>query len=221
MPLLLAQTSEWLVVAKEPGWLTIPGRDPSKSPPVLLEWLREHHPEAMTVHRLDRETSGVILFARSPEAHRKANGWFSSHETRKFYDALAEGELTSPMLRINAPIAGSASLSQVDRKEVYPGCFLARVRIVTGRRHQVRIHLAGEGHPILGDLEYGGRRNLEEEGAVPLAFGRVALHAARLELPSGEVFEAPWPLDFASWVDELRRRSSRSPVKSEKSEKSR
>ena len=204
MPQILAETHEWLILAKDAGWLTIPGRDPLEKTPILLNWLREKHPEAMTVHRLDRDTSGVMLFARSPEAHRKANGWFSSREARKFYDALAGGKLSSPMLRISSLIGGAPSLSQVDRREVFAGCFLARVRIVTGRRHQVRIHLSEEGHPLLGDVHYGGVRSIPLEGGKSLTIPRVALHASRLELPTGESFEAPWPADFTDWVERLR-----------------
>jgi 23S rRNA-/tRNA-specific pseudouridylate synthase len=70
---------------------------------------------------------------------------------------------------------------------------------MTGRTHQIRIHLSGAGHPILGDTQYQGPRTLGT-----LTIPRVALHALRLELPGGEVFESPWPEDFASWVEALR-----------------
>lgn len=185
------------MIDKPPGVLTVPGRTPE---PSLVELIREEHGDVWVVHRLDRETSGVVLFARSQEAHREACLWFEKREVRKFYDCLAAGEPAAPVLRLDAPIAGQKSLTQVQARERYAaGAFLARARPLTGRTHQIRIHLAEAGHPLLGDPQYGGARQLGT-----LTVERVALHAARLELPGGEVFEAPWPADFSGWVEALR-----------------
>lgn len=207
VPCVLARTSEWLVVFKPAGWLSIPGRAISGSknaPPVLSEWAASSHGPIWIVHRLDRETSGVVLLARTAEAHRRAGIWFQRHEVRKAYDLLAIGAPRAPVVRIKAPIEGSPSVTQFELKEAFAECFLARALPLTGRRHQIRIHLSGEGHPILGDTTYGGPAKLGIGSGGLLNVGRVALHAARLELPSREVFEAPWPADFAGWVQVLR-----------------
>lgn len=200
-PRVLARTDRWLALFKPPGWLTIPGRtaEGAEAAPVLSEWAASEAGPVWVVHRLDRETSGIVLMARSAEAHREANGWFQKHEVRKAYDLLAQGSVSAPMMRIKAPVEGSPSTTQVEVKENYGGCFLARAVPLTGRRHQIRVHLAGLGFPLLGDPQYGGPREL---GGMRVE--RVALHAARLELPTREVFEAPWPEDFAGWVSRLR-----------------
>lgn len=213
---LLAITDSWLVVDKPAGLLSIPGRDPAE--PSALGLLREKHPEAMTVHRIDRETSGVLLFARSPDAHREANAWFEKHRSIKTYWALAAGSPFVPTLRISTPIEGAPALTQSTAIERFRGCFLAETRILTGRRHQIRIHLSGQGHPLLGDPAYGGAKEIAlfpssasggggaGAGADPvwLPIGRVALHAKTLVLPTGEAFEAPLPYDFSHWLKELR-----------------
>jgi 23S rRNA-/tRNA-specific pseudouridylate synthase len=195
---VLKTTPEWAVVAKPSGWLTIPGRVEA---PVLSRWLEEELGEKVfVVHRIDRETSGLVLFARTEEAHRKANTWFQGHQIKKEYDCLAEGSPRVPLLKIKTPIEGAASATQVEVKESFAaGAFWAKARPLTGRRHQIRIHLSEQGFPLLGDPKYGGKRAL---GSIEIA--RVALHARRLELPSGERFEAEWPEDFSGWVDTLR-----------------
>ncbi len=194
-PRLISETAEWLVVDKPAGFLSIPGRGEGQ---VLIDWVRARDPDALVVHRLDRETSGVILFARTADAHRKAGIWFQRHEVRKFYDCLALGSSALPTFRVDEPIEGQPSRTQFEVKARYADAFLAQAMPTTGRRHQIRKHLASKGHPILGDREYRGP---DEVAGVRVA--RVALHARRLELPSGEKFEAAWPEDFARWVSEL------------------
>jgi 23S rRNA-/tRNA-specific pseudouridylate synthase len=82
---VLFQSADWIVLDKPPGWLTVPGRTaPGGEPlPVLSEWAAERFGTAMTVHRLDRDTSGVVLFARSESAHKTANDWFQNRKMKK------------------------------------------------------------------------------------------------------------------------------------------
>lgn len=201
-PVIINETAEWFVVNKPPGWLTIPGRGHAEAP-VLLSWVRERKPSAMVVHRLDLQTSGVILFALGPDAHRKANSWFSNRETKKIYLLLASGVASAPILKIILPIEGTPATTQVEIKESYQEGFLASARPVTGRRHQIRIHLKSKGHPLWGDTQYEGPKEIQFKTS-SLMIPRVALHASRLELPSGEKFEALLPEDFSSWISELR-----------------
>src|SRR5947209_5231455 len=112
MPEIIALTPSWLVVSKPAGWLTIPGRDPAGADPVVSDWARKEHGEIFVVHRLDRETSGVLLLARTAEAHRQASLWFQSRQARKVYHCLAQGLPAAPVMRLNAPIEGAPSVTQ-------------------------------------------------------------------------------------------------------------
>ncbi|MFL5814023.1 MAG: RluA family pseudouridine synthase [Bdellovibrionia bacterium] len=203
-PEVIGNTDRWFVVAKPAGWLTIPGRASNQgvSHPVLQEWAEAAHGAKLwVVHRIDLETSGVVLFAKTAESHRVANQWFEKHEVKKAYDFLAQGNPTSPIMKASDPIEGKPSVTQLEVKERFQGAYLGRATPLSGRRHQIRIHLLKKGHPILGDETYGGPKQIE---SLNLDIGRVALHAAKLELPGGERFEAPWPEDFQSWVEKLR-----------------
>lgn len=197
---------------KPPGLLSIPGQNPRE--PNLLRELSRTFPKQslLVIHRIDRETSGVILFARHEEAHRIANGWFSSHIVKKEYLALAQGSPRTPAMRVNHPVDGKPSLSQVQVIERFSSSsssgdesgFLARVRIATGRRHQIRVHLQAEGFPIFGDTRYGGAKRV-----FGITFPRVALHAEKLVIPKSELSDsveliAPLPEDFESWLGSLR-----------------
>jgi len=200
LPRILAQTDRWLVVDKPAGWLVIPGRGPVAQP-VLVDWASSAAAtRAWVVHRIDRETSGAVLFALTAEAHREANVWFEQKKVRKRYLCLASGQPAQPVFKVNRPIEDKPSVSQVEVREKFSaGAFLAAVTPLSGRRHQIRIHLSQEGFPILGDPTYGGSKKI---GALEVA--RVALHAAALALPTGETFEAPLPVDFEAWLSALR-----------------
>lgn len=199
-PEILASTADWLVLSKPSGWLTIPGRNEGVS--VLSEWAAANG-APWVVHRIDRETSGIVLFAKTPESHQRANQWFQNREVKKEYVCLAQGSPNTPILKLNAPIEGKPSLTQVEIPEEFEGHFFARAFPRTGRRHQIRIHLAEAGFPLWGDALYGGRKKIEFQGKV-IEVSRVALHAAGLQLPTGERFQAPLPEDFLSWLTELR-----------------
>jgi 23S rRNA-/tRNA-specific pseudouridylate synthase len=207
-PQILALTDQWIAVAKPSGVLTIPGRTNDLDIPVLQEWVKKEYSEAWVTHRIDRETSGVVLFARTAEAHQKANTWFQQRKIKKIYHCLASGVPTAPLFKVNAPIEGALSVSQVEIRESYQEGFLGRVMPRTGRRHQIRIHLSRSGYPIWGDPTYGGSIELLLKNE-PLKVERVALHASSLELPTGEKFEAPFPEDFSYWLEQLRLRGSR------------
>ena len=195
-PILISESADWVVVNKPAGWLTIPGRDPASQASIVSEWASLKYGRIWVVHRLDLETSGVLLLARTAEAHRKAGLWFQRHEVRKLYEFLAQGSPTRPVFRVDLPIEGGPSRTQFEVNERFTSAFLGRAIPLSGRRHQIRIHLSHAGHPILGDPRYGGGKELAN---------RVALHARKLSLPGGEVFEAEWPGDFSGWVEQLRR----------------
>lgn len=182
----------------------------------LPELLKDVFPGKLyPVHRLDREASGVIVYAKNADAHRHLNGQFDRREVRKSYLAVALGAIEANRGSINASIRefGSGRMG-VDAKRGKPsstewkvaerldGATLVRVHPATGRRHQIRVHLYHIGHPIAGDLKYGGR---ERQGRFP----RLMLHALEIEfgLPSGErvTVEASVPPSFEAVLQSLRK----------------
>jgi 23S rRNA pseudouridine1911/1915/1917 synthase len=167
------------------------------------------------VHRLDRGTSGLMVVAKDDATHRALSAQFAAREVEKEYLALVvgipkqvRGEIRAPIGRdpihrkrmsVRAP-RGRLAHSRYELLKRLPGAALLRVRIFTGRTHQVRVHLASIGHPVAGDATYGGRRPGFER------LQRPALHAARLAFThpaSGErvSFEAPLPDDLRQVID--------------------
>jgi 23S rRNA pseudouridine1911/1915/1917 synthase len=173
------------------------------------------------VHRLDRYTSGVILAAKNDAAHRRLASQFSGRRVEKVYLALVHGRVPEESGRIERPIArdpirrtrmtarlaqGRAAWSEYRVLRRFERFSFLEVRIGTGRTHQIRVHLASTGHPIVGDPLYGAPARVE--GMPPL--GRFFLHAhrVRFELPStGEEIEvaSPLPAGLAAWMAELKR----------------
>ncbi len=167
------------------------------------------------VHRLDRGTSGLLVVAKDDEAHRALSRQFAGRSVEKEYLALVVGVPARREGTIDAPIArhpvqrqrmtvregGRAARSDYRVVEALRGAALVRVRIHTGRTHQIRVHLRSIGHPVAADPTYGGK-----------ALGgldRPALHAARLAFThpaTGErlVFESPLPADMRAAVESLR-----------------
>ncbi len=180
------------------------------------------------VHRLDKGTSGLLVVAKNDDAHRALARQFASRTVEKEYLALvhgvparAEGEIDAPIGRdpvhrrrmsVRAP-RGREARTSWSVAERFDGAALLRVRIHTGRTHQIRVHLASIGHPVTGDPVYGGARTpSSRRPAARDALGslaRPALHAARLAFThpgSGArlSFEAPLPADLAGVIDALR-----------------
>jgi 23S rRNA-/tRNA-specific pseudouridylate synthase len=141
--------------------------------------LRLQFREIYLVHRLDTPTSGVIVFARTAAAAAKLSRLFASGEIRKTYLARVEPPIGEE-LTIDSPIDGKEALTIVRPR----GGNLVEVEIKTGRTHQIRIHLASAGHPVLGDRRYNGK-------PAP----RLMLHAWRLEHPALGLVEAPSEID--------------------------
>jgi 23S rRNA pseudouridine1911/1915/1917 synthase len=172
------------------------------------------------VHRLDSGTSGVMVIAKNDRAHRSLQAQFQKRSVSKVYLALAHGT-TPERFAIDRPIGRDVlhrtkissrtrspreAMSEGKRLERLPGCSLLEIRILTGRTHQIRVHLSEEGHPLVGDRDYGApQRSLR----LLRDFARPALHAFRLEFQHPETgervsFEAPLPDDITRLLDELR-----------------
>lgn len=199
-----------LVLDKPSGLLCVPGRGADKqdclSARALLRW-----PDALVVHRLDMATSGLVLMARRPAVQRALGDAFARHEVRKRYEALVDGKLAAgpDWSTIDAPIAADwprrpmqkidpAGKASVTRWRVLAhvanagegGATRLALEPLTGRTHQLRVHLASIGHPILGDSLYAD--GIARDGVM-----RLMLHATSLTLRhpvSGET------VDFESAV---------------------
>jgi 23S rRNA pseudouridine1911/1915/1917 synthase len=163
----------------------------------LLHRVRRRWPEATPVHRLGRGTSGLLLFARTPDARRNVAAAWREGRVEKTYRALVAGVPERETFSVDRPIgpvphpelgqvyalseSGKPSLSHVRRLEARDGAALVEVSIPTGRPHQIRIHLAAAGHPLVGDPLYAEGGLPREEPGLP-GEGGFWLHSFRLRL---------------------------------------
>jgi RluA family pseudouridine synthase len=193
-----------LVVDKPAG---VPTQATRQAGGALDEQVAAAYPGAVALHRLDREASGLVLFARTQEARARLQPLVSRGAIHREYAALAEGVPASDTMTIDSPI-GADPADHRRRKAGVPGGEPARTRVAvvrrfdsavllritlgTGRTHQIRVHLSSVGHPILGDPLYA------PAGARARA-PRLCLHATRLEWPGGAA-ESPVPDEFLAAV---------------------
>lgn len=180
------------------------------------------------VHRLDKDTSGLLLIAKTDAAHRALSRMFARREIEKTYLALVWGRPQPAAGRIDDAIGRSrrdptkmavraprsrAATTIYHTEEALPGFTLLTIGLVTGRTHQIRVHFASLRHPVIGDTKYGGQpwKAMQDPGrrALLTSFPRLALHAAKLALAhpvTGEPlsFSAPLPADVAGLLSALR-----------------
>ena len=193
--------------------------------------MREIHPEIKVCHRIDKETSGVLLFAKNLSAYSHAVSQFEKRKVYKEYHAVVEGNLNISNVDVNEPIRvlgnGKVCEDRIEGKpantsfstlEMFRTTTLLKCVPRTGRMHQIRIHVAGSGNPIICDEIYGGKpfylssikkkfslkQNTEEEPLIK----RFALHAQKLILTTINdeeiTIEAPYPKDFKVLLTQLR-----------------
>ncbi len=227
---VLYEDEETLVIDKAPGLVVHPA--PGLEGVTLINVVRARYPEVSeiddsvrpgVVHRLDRDTSGAMVFAKSAAAARMLKDQWRERETLKLYIALVDGRVDPPEGIIEAPLGpdpsnprrravveeGQSARSQYRVVEHFGDeCTLLEVQIYTGRTHQIRVHLAAIGFPVTGDTLYGRASEL---------IARQALHAARLGFTlasTGEwrEFEAPLPADISEAVETLRARHGGEPL---------
>ena len=185
-------------------------------------------PRAGLIHRIDKDTSGLLVVGRGSASYQAMVRALSRREISRLYDAIVNGVLVAggtidaaitrdPHQRTRMRVAdsGRAAVTHFRVRKRFRAHTLIEVQLETGRTHQIRVHMASRGHPIAGDPRYGGRRRLPPSPSADLTtsisnFSRQALHARRLELvhPVSKEkmsFEAPLPNDMSALISALER----------------
>ncbi|MDR2192584.1 MAG: RluA family pseudouridine synthase [Endomicrobium sp.] len=229
---ILYQDDNIIVVNKPAGILTIPDQHTVENKTLVGMLKKQFNQKIWVVHRIDRDTTGVLVFAKNAEAHRNLSMQFENSEIKKKYIALLsgvleddEGSIDKPILvsdrRISIDFAGKESLTEYRVLERFRGYTLVEALPKTGRRHQIRIHFWSVGHPLAIDAEYGTadplllsslKRNYKEKNGQkekPL-IDRLTLHAVSLTLlltnsNVKKTFEALLPKDFEIALKQLRK----------------
>jgi len=209
---ILFEDEDVIAVDKPEGLVAIPERRPQGDS--LLELLGAQREEKLfVVHRIDKDTSGVIVFARNAQAHRFLNQQFEARQVEKVYLALVHGVVGQDGGTIDQPLRqcgsgriavdaerGKPSVTDIRVAERFASHTLIEAHPRTGRRHQIRVHLYHLGHPIVGDPLYG-------EAVIQKGFPRLMLHARMLtlQLPSGAdlTVEAPIPESFQASLEDI------------------
>jgi len=200
-PTIVFTDEHVIVVDKPAGLVTAPTPESDRGD--LLDQLTNQLGEVYLVHRIDLPTSGLLVFARTRDANKQLGDAFVAHDIDREYRAVALGEVTAQT--IDRSIGDRRAVTHVEPLEALRDATLLRVRLETGRTHQIRIHLAGIGHPVAGDTQHGGER---ARLFVPKA-PRLALHAAVLGFThpaTGERvrYESAIPAELAAWIARLR-----------------
>lgn len=224
---ILFEDDDYIVVNKPPFVSTLEDRHGGVN---LLALAREYHSAAQVCHRLDKDTSGVLAIARNPAAYRHLNMQFESRQVGKVYHAVVDGIHNFQDELVDAPILklddGVVKINKAEGKPAqtwftalrsFRYHSLIECRPITGRMHQIRIHLATQRASITGDETYGGKpfllsqvkrgyklkKGTEEEPFMK----RMALHAYSLQFDdlsgSRQIIEAPYPKDFQALIRQL------------------
>lgn len=202
-----------IIVANKPsGLLSVPGRGPDKQA-CLLSHVQTVYPDALIVHRLDMDTSGLMVLARSAEAHRNLSRQFQERQTDKTYLALCAGlpsentgSVSLPMrcdwerrpLQMIDFVHGKYAETHWQRLQQYNGFFSVQLTPITGRSHQLRLHMKMLGHPILGDNLYADLQSLQR-------MPRLMLHAYSLSFShptTGKAMHFVCEHEFDSFIEE-------------------
>ncbi len=230
---IIFENDQFIVINKPAGMLSIPDR--MQSEPSLKDKLKEKYGNIYTVHRLDKGTSGVIVFAKDEDTHKELSKLFEGRDVAKNYLGLVHGMVTPPKGTIDSPIAehparngkmithikGKTSITDYEVLENFKLFSWVQFRIHTGRTHQIRVHMQHIGNSIVCDDLYGDpapvylsalkrryKLSKDEESERPI-LARLALHSWQLkfELYDEEfLFEAEIPKDLRALLQQLRKR---------------
>jgi tRNA pseudouridine32 synthase / 23S rRNA pseudouridine746 synthase len=211
---VLFENDDLIAVDKPEKLASIPERNREKV--CLLKILSETLERKLyTVHRLDKQVSGVILFAKTPAAHRQLNLMFEHRQVQKTYMALVHGEIAGERGVIDKPLRcfgsgrmgedveqGKPCVTEFTVEERFAGCTRVKVSPLTGRKHQIRAHFFAIGHPIVGDTLYGDK-------SLQKTFPRLMLHALSIRLllaPGGQevAVTSEIPVSFSEVLRSIR-----------------
>jgi len=208
---VLAEDDSVIVINKPAGLLTMAtDREKTKTAYAMLRAYlnNKRRPEKVfIVHRLDREASGLVVFAKSAESKERLQDQFKDHSAGRRYVAVVEGRVTEDAFTVQSYLAENAAYRVYSTHNQREGKLavthirvlkrsaktsLVEVRLETGRKHQIRVHLAERGHPIVGDKAYGSEVN---------SFRRLALHGVQLDFKhpaTGKAtsFRSPYPREW-------------------------
>ncbi|NJM24308.1 MAG: RluA family pseudouridine synthase [Bacteroidia bacterium] len=227
--LVLYEDEHYAVVNKPPFLSTLADR---VEPVNLLAMARAYVTDAQACHRLDKDTSGALAFAKDPEAYRHLSLQFQHREVEKVYHAVVEGIHKFSDELVDQPILKVDNVARISRREgkssetrfttiaTYYNYSVLECRPLTGRMHQIRVHLAHLGAPIVGDELYGGKPfylsaikrgyNLKKFTDEQPIMRRMALHAFSLQFQNlagaATLVEAPYPKDMQALVNQLSRK---------------
>jgi 23S rRNA pseudouridine955/2504/2580 synthase/23S rRNA pseudouridine1911/1915/1917 synthase len=229
---IILETPDFVAINKPSGLLSIPDRmGVEKS---LKDLLKQRYGNIYTVHRLDRDTSGIIIFAKHEDSHKALSLLFESREMEKFYLGLVNGQMMNTSGSIDAAIMehpgkttkmmthvkGKASLTDYEVIEQFRLFSWVKFQIHTGRTHQIRVHMQHIGHSIVCDEIYGDAKPVllssikknfklakiaEEEKPI---LARLALHSYQLNFTYNEIaysLEAPVPKDLRAVLQQLKK----------------
>lgn len=204
-PIVIVHRDEDILVLDKPsGLLSVPGRDPALSDSLATR-VQKQFPKALMIHRLDKDTSGLVLMSLNRRAHAKIAAQFEQRTTKKSYVAVVWGQMEGDSGHVDLPLAidqDNKPRHRVDHEhgrpaqtdwrvlERLPQATRLRLFPLTGRTHQLRVHMQAIGHPMLGDAFYA-------DGEALAAAGRLLLHAEELSFrhPDGRdvTFSIPCP----------------------------
>ena len=200
---ILKNTGDYIIANKPAGLIT---NNSAKSLEVRLQ--RElRNPQLCAVHRLDRETSGCVIFAKNAEAKAAMIPVFKDQEVVKIYRAIVNGRVSDHLQTITRDIDGESATTMVNVLDRTKLASYLELRIKTGRTHQIRRHLSAVRHPVLGDKGYAGAKGLAD---ILRTLPRQMLHAYRLVLPIPGSSDkplrvtAPVPADFKETLKALK-----------------
>jgi 23S rRNA pseudouridine1911/1915/1917 synthase len=203
-PFSVVHEDEDLIVVEKPaGLLTAPTPESDRNNLVsLLMRAGGGRRPIFVVHRIDLDTSGLLVFARNDDTNKVLSEMFRKHDLQREYLAVAAGAVPETLQLVDRPLRGKAAITHLSLVERFGDrATLMRARLETGRTHQIRLHLQGEGHPVLGDAAYGRPTDRDPP--------RMALHATRLAFAHPRTgaaldFQSPWPADLTPWLEGLR-----------------
>jgi 23S rRNA pseudouridine1911/1915/1917 synthase len=232
-PEIILENEDFIVLNKSAGTLSIPDR--TQSSESLKDWLQKKMGTIFTVHRLDKETSGLIVFAKHAKSHKFLSSAFEDRMVEKYYLGIINGTVSDKRGRIDAAIAehpakngkmmvhkkGKPSVTDYEVLEEFGWYSLVQFQILTGRTHQIRVHMQHLGHPIVCDELYGDaqpilissfKKNFKlsrsEDEERPI-LRRLGLHAQRLgfrdEAGKDYLLESPLPKDMKALLQQLRK----------------